>query len=321
MSASVAEPASALCPSVTVAIACFDQARFLGEAIGSVLAQTRPADAVIVVDDGSSDATAEVAARFAAVRYHYQANAGLSAARNAGLRLAATSHILFLDADDLLMPAALAAAIDRVRAQPGAALVYGGYREVAADRAPLREWSPAAFADSFLALLHDNYIGMHGTVLYDAARLRAIGGFDEALRSCEDWDVYLKLARAHRIAAYPQIAAEYRRHGAGMSANAPRMLAMTSAVLDRQRRLGLTAPQQQAADGGLRFARRQLTLRLMGELREQPSRAPAILHAGLAIDRWFALRLIAAMPRMVLPKRGAAARHPARAVTASDGLP
>lgn len=293
-------------PTVTVAIACFDQAHFLADALNSVMAQTRPADAVIVVDDGSRDATGAVAARFPAVRYHRQPNAGLSAARNAGLRLTATSHVLFLDADDLLTPGALAAAIDRIAAEPDAALVHGGYREVAADRSPLREWPPAVFADPYLALLHDNFIGMHGTVLYDAAKLRAAGGFDATLTSCEDWDVYLKLARAHPIAAYRCIAAEYRRHGGGMSTNASRMLAMTRRVLERQRAAGLTAAQQRAARAGLAFARRQLSLRLIGELRAQPRRALPIVRAGLAIDARFPLRLAAALARRLL-RRGAAA--------------
>ena len=296
--AAPAEPrGNAPSPTVTVALACFDQARFLGDALASILAQSRPADAIIVVDDGSRDATPEVAARFAGVRYYRQANAGLSAARNAGLRLATSSHILFLDADDRLRPTALAAAVDRIAGLPAAALVYGGYRDVAADLTPLRERSPVTFADAYRALLHDNFIGMHGTVLYDAARLRSIGGFDVSLKSCEDWDVYLKLARAHPIAAYPAIAAEYRRHAAGMSTDAPRMLAMTRVVLNRQRALGLTAPQLQAARAGLAFTRRQLSLRLLEELRAEPARAPAIMRTGLAVDPLFPFRLLGAIAR------------------------
>lgn len=293
---------SAFEPGVTVAIACYDQAHFLADAIESVLAQTRPADAIILVDDGSRDATAEVAARYPQVRYHRQDNAGLSAARNTGLRLARTSHILFLDADDLLLPGALAAATARLAERPGAAFVYGGYREVSETRVPLYEWSVVEPEDAYAALLHDNYIGMHGTVLYDAARLRAAGGFDSALTSCEDWDVYLRLSRGHPIAAYPAIAAEYRRHGASMSVNVPRMIANTRRVLDRQRALGLNQQQARAARAGLAFARRFLSLRLIGELKADPSRAAPILRAGFGNDPWFGFRLLAALPRLVFPR-------------------
>jgi hypothetical protein len=76
-------------------------------------------------------------------------------------------------------------------------------------------------------------VAMHGTVLYDAELLRRSGGFDPGLASCEDYDVYLRLARDHPIAAYPAIAAEYRRHGHSLSRNALRMIATSHQVIDR----------------------------------------------------------------------------------------
>lgn len=272
----------------TIAIACYSQAAYLAEAIESALAQG--AAEVIVVDDGSTDGSATVARSFAGVTYHHQANAGLSAARNTGLALARTSTILFLDADDRLRPGTLAAATARLRAVPGAAFVYGGYRDIAADGAPISEHPPVTKPASFAALLHDNYIGMHGTVLYDTSALRAIGGFDTSLTSCEDWDAYLRLARHHPIASYPLIAADYRRHPHGMSRNLARMAAMTERVLAKQAG-GLSAGEAAALRAGRDFARRQRSLALIGAMRATPGRALALAWLGWRHDARFPLRL------------------------------
>src|SRR6202007_291490 len=92
----------------SVIIPCFNQARFLGEALESALAQSYGSCEVIVVDDGSTDETAKVAAAFNRIRYLSQTNRGLAAARNAGLKASAGRYLVFLDADDRLLPDAVA---------------------------------------------------------------------------------------------------------------------------------------------------------------------------------------------------------------------
>ena len=89
-------------PLVSVIIPAYNRDRYLAEAIESVLAQTYPAIELIVVDDGSSDRTAEVAQRYA-LTYHFQPNGGISAARNAGIALATGEFLAFLDSDDIWM--------------------------------------------------------------------------------------------------------------------------------------------------------------------------------------------------------------------------
>jgi len=87
---------------VSVIVPCFNAARYIGEAIESVLTQVLPDDEIIVVDDGSSDDSAKVIASFGGrVCYIHQDNQGISAARNSGLAYASGAHIAFLDADDL----------------------------------------------------------------------------------------------------------------------------------------------------------------------------------------------------------------------------
>jgi hypothetical protein len=95
---------------------------------------------------------------------------------------------------------------------------------------------------------------MHGTVMYDAHRLREIGGFDESLRSCEDWDVYLRLSRCWPVAAYREISADYRRHRATMTRNPIRMLEGIRRVFNRHGRSpGLTVDQKNAARAGMKY--------------------------------------------------------------------
>jgi glycosyltransferase involved in cell wall biosynthesis len=96
---------------VSVVIPCYNQARFLGEAIESVLSQSYRAFEVVVVDDGSTDNTSEVVARYAGadagVRLIRQENRGLAGARNRGLAEAEGEYVVFLDSDDRLLPDAL----------------------------------------------------------------------------------------------------------------------------------------------------------------------------------------------------------------------
>ena len=219
---------------VTVVITCYNHGRWLPDAIGSVMAQDYEPVELIVVDDGSTDDTAEVCRRFPKLRYVHQENAGLSAARNRGLREASGSLIAFLDADDLLMPQAVSSGVQRLSENPHWAFVFGGHRGVDADRRPIWETKPEATDASYEELLRRNVVVMHAAVLYRRQLLEEIGAFDSSLRSSEDYDVYLRLARSHAFGCYSEPVAEYRRHGSNMSEDPGRMLRSTLTVLQRQ---------------------------------------------------------------------------------------
>ena len=117
-------------PVVSTVIPVRDGERHLGAAIESVLAQTRPPDEVIVIDDGSSDRSREVAQRYApAVRCISQPGAGPAEARNRGVSMASGDHLAFLDADDLWEPRKLELQLEALRAEPSAGLVFGQVAE------------------------------------------------------------------------------------------------------------------------------------------------------------------------------------------------
>jgi glycosyltransferase involved in cell wall biosynthesis len=220
--------------TVAVVIPTFNHSRFLGEAIDSVFAQTVPASEIIVVDDGSVDDPQTVVQPYSGIKFVRQVNQGLSAARNTGLSLADSEFAIFLDADDLLMPDAIAKGLACFFVHPGVAAVYGGHRRVSADREPLDiDRYTAIGSDPLASMLQGNPIGMHATVMYDRQILSDIGGFDSALHRSEDYDLYLRLASRFPIASHPSIVADYRWHDSNMSANHPEMLAWTLKVLDR----------------------------------------------------------------------------------------
>jgi GT2 family glycosyltransferase/SAM-dependent methyltransferase len=233
--------------SVAVAIATYNHAHYLAEAIASALDQTVAPNEVIVVDDGSSDDPQSVVSQFPGVVYIRQANAGLSAARNTGLQAARSRFIIFLDADDRLLPEAVATGLACMAAHPGAGFVYGGHHRIDPSGNIIggQRYTPVG-DDPYADFLRSNPIGMHATVLYDRQKLLAEGGFDTTYRRCEDYDLYLRMSRDNRVASHPAIIADYRWHDANMSHNRQSMLDWTLRALNRQ---NPTSQVHQAAQG------------------------------------------------------------------------
>jgi glycosyltransferase involved in cell wall biosynthesis len=215
--------------TVSVIIPCFKHAQYLKQAVESVLAQTYPAVEIIVIDDGSPDNTAEVAASFGdRIIYHRQENAGLSAARNKGISLATGEHLLFLDADDLLQPFAISEAMELSATD----VICTGWIDIDPQGRTLAKMNPAVLLpDPFHALLEKNIAPCHAFVVRKRA-VDAVGAFDVELQSHEDWDLWLRLAAAgHHFELQPSQAAMYRRAADSMSGNAARMIQTSLAVL------------------------------------------------------------------------------------------
>jgi glycosyltransferase involved in cell wall biosynthesis len=222
--------------SIALVINTYQQAHFLLASIESGLAQTVPFDEIIVVDDGSTDDPASVVARYPGIRLVTQSNAGLAAARNTGLKASSSSYVVFLDADDLLMPNAVRAGLACHALHPLAGLVYGAHRRVGPQGEPLGGdiYSEIGF-DGFRTFLTGNAIGMHATVVYDRQKLCDIGAFDASLPRCEDYDVYFRMAAKHPVGSHPEVVALYRWHGQNMSADPSVMLKWVLRINDRQR--------------------------------------------------------------------------------------
>jgi hypothetical protein len=241
---------------VSVVIPCFKQAHFLPEAIESVLAQDAGAIEIVVVDDGSPDNVGEVAARYPGVKCLRQPNGGLAAARNAGLELASGELVLFLDADDRLLPEAIGRGLDELRAQPEAMMAAGTWELIGEAGERLPADPPQQPADAYPALLESCFISTPAAVLYRRALFEQVGGFDPSVSASADYDLYLRTAAGFPVCLHEHPVAEYRRHGANMTRDPALIMSSETAVLERQLPLVGKDPElREALERGLARSR------------------------------------------------------------------
>ena len=212
---------------ISVVIPTYNCARYLPLALDSALAQTRPADEIIVVDDGSSDDSQTlVEQRYGSrVRYIRQVNAGPAAARNNGIRAASGDVIGFLDADDIWFPETLAHVADCIDSLPQVALVSADKQAIDSDgvvtapswwdRNGVRE---ALYADGgrpieapLARLVRTNFINTSLAFVRRTA-LDDVGLFDETIRYGEDYELWLRIAARHAVVCLPEVLGQYRLH-------------------------------------------------------------------------------------------------------------
>ncbi|CAN5396842.1 hypothetical protein BH11PSE9_BH11PSE9_01580 [soil metagenome] len=223
---------------ISVVIPCFNAARYVVAAVSSVLAQVWPELEIIVVDDGSSDASAEAvrsafpSAAFPSVTVLQQPNQGVAAARNFGIRHATGEWVAFLDADDIWLPGKLQAQIDLLQGHPSARMAYSAWQVWQSEEpAPQRP-------DEWLALPADEarWAGPSGwiypqllldcevwtsTVIARRSLFDEIGVFDTTLRVGEDYDLWLRASRVTPILRVPRPLALYRQHATSITRGAP----------------------------------------------------------------------------------------------------
>ncbi len=222
--------------SVSIVITTWNHASYLKEAIDSVYQQTVPPSEIIVVDDGSTDRPESVTEGYPEVRLIRQRNQGLAAARNTGLKAASGCFLVFLDADDRLMPRALEVNLEQHRTHAECGFVYGAHDKI--DARGETRWSiplKPLGSDPYASTLEGNPVGMHATVMYQRAALLEIGGFNIRFRACEDYDVYLRMTQRFPAVFRDDCLAEYRQHDSNMSRDSAMMLRAALSVLGQHR--------------------------------------------------------------------------------------
>jgi len=223
----VNDPKEKKCLKISVVIPAYNAERFLPRCLTSVFAQTLPPDEVIVVDDGSTDKTSEVAAALGA-RVVKQKNGGQAAARNAGIHAASNEWIALLDADDLWLPEKLAHQAAAIRSD--VVLVYTGARHF--DERGTRAIQHAIDPLTARKMLQYCNPILPSSVLLRRQAALACGGMREAAYACEDWGMWVRLMPFGRFAAVDAPLTEYYVHPLGMSASPERMLDGLRVILE-----------------------------------------------------------------------------------------
>lgn len=209
-------------PLVSVVIPTYNSREFLAETLGSVRAQTFTDFEVVVVDDGSTDGTPDLAAGYSTLmplRLLVQPNAGPARARNRGIREARGRYIAFIDADDLMEPQRLELQVQALEHEPALALVHTDlmtFNENGVIHSTRRAFSSPAGGHVLDRLLLDNFITT-STVMAPAERLVEAGLFNEKRRISEDFELWLKMAESRPIGYIERPLVRYRTRGASLS--------------------------------------------------------------------------------------------------------
>jgi hypothetical protein len=236
-------------PSFSVIVPAYEAARWIADAVRSLLAQTLPAREIIVVDDGSTDdpigALAELASRVTVARIGH---AGSSAARNEGVRVASGEFVAFLDADDVYEPDFIRALSALSQYRPDLDILTADVRFVTDGRPRGTFFGANDFplVDQRAAILQRCYLTSHLAVRRSA--FVASGGFDPSLSHGEDWDCWLRLILGGASAGLVDLPlSQYRQHGHQMSANRGASLWGRVQVLAKVADSTLLSPQERRA--------------------------------------------------------------------------
>lgn len=240
--------------TVSVVIPNYNHAKYISDAINSVLNQTFRDFEIIVVDDGSTDTSRETVARFGdQVQYIWQENSGLSAARNTGIRQARGEYIGVLDADDMYEPDFMSVLVPVLQADPEAEAIYCGYRFVDVSNQPLPQIEARSVPPDrlFQALVNGNFL-VPESMLVRKQCYDKVGLFDVRFRACEDVDMWLRISKQYKVLGVTNVLTRHRILPNSMSTDPTRQTENRLAVI--QKHFGLqpqadaewTEPQRRA---------------------------------------------------------------------------
>ena len=230
--------------SISIIITCYNQAAFIGEAVESALSQTSPAHEILVVDDGSTDHTEQIVGQYSDIRYIRQPNQGLVAVtRNRGIKEATGTYLVFLDGDDRLLPTHLETSLKAFQRTPNAAAVCGLFREFGEQEGIVSHTCDPE--DFYGMVMRFPSIAHVLTAMFKRSALAQAGNFstDRAINGCDDFELFLRLARQEVVYCHHELVAEHRYHKNQTTKNRGLMLKSAMTAYRYQRQYIRTHPQ------------------------------------------------------------------------------
>jgi glycosyltransferase involved in cell wall biosynthesis len=235
---------------ISVIIPCYNQGIYLEKAIQSVVSQDYSFYEIIVVDDGSTDQTKQIAQKYDIVKYIFQSNQGVSAARNNGIKNSNGELLVFLDADDWLLPNAFFINIKYLTQNPQAAFVSGAHELFYQPENKTWLIQKEVVDSHYCRLLEGNYVGVPAAGMYQRWAFEEFQ-FDISLHYCEDYDLCLRIARKFPVIHHTQPIAVYNFHENNTSSNILEMLKYALLVLNRQKAFLLNEVEDECMQRGL----------------------------------------------------------------------
>jgi len=224
-------------PTFAVIMPVYNHADYVAEAIESVLGQTFGDWRLWIVDDGSTDDSGRVAERYAAGdrRIHVlrQANAGPAAARNRAVAASCGDWLAFLDSDDVYYPTALADFAEFIASHPQVRFIYGYRHRLNSDGSVTELAGEFQDRPTGTAELFSRMYLSHLCVCYRRELFDAVGGYDQRLRSVEDYDLYLRMSLHTRFVPMGKPTGLRRRHASNISRQTGQTRSLQAAVLER----------------------------------------------------------------------------------------
>lgn len=222
--------------SIAVIIPARNSARYIGETLKSVLAQTRPADEIVLADGASTDDTVRIAKSLApGIKIISEPNAGAADGRNQALRLASSEWLAFMDSDDLWHPEKLRMQSQLIEKAPEVEFLFSDVwqfrdeqilsKSFLATRPGYPKLSKHAVApesyvfdtDMSVALMHTNYVVTSSEAMVKRSAALEVGGFDPTLRVCEDYDFWMRVLKGRKAGVVEVPLVGYRHHGESLS--------------------------------------------------------------------------------------------------------
>ncbi|HXQ74668.1 MAG TPA: glycosyltransferase family A protein [Pyrinomonadaceae bacterium] len=254
-------------PAVTVVIAAYNSARYISQALDSVKAQTFTDYEVIVVNDGSDDRDELeriLESHPLSIIYLSQENGGVSAARNAAIKIASGEFYAQLDADDQWTPDYLEFQLKVLADNPDVALVYPNatiINDSNNGNVEFMKVTPSEGEVTFVSLVRQECTVMT-CVTARMSAIKKAGVFDENLRRCEDFDLWVRIVKnVGRIVYHRRALALYRRHAGSLSSDRVPMVHSQLAVLEKcSRMVNLTPAEREVLDQEIHQNRGMLRL-------------------------------------------------------------